>query len=101
MRQAIPQRLQSILWSSDVSKLDSDKNKTYIIHQILSHGRMEDILWIFSIYPKKIIQESFINHPFKEYEAARFYFIKKYLLNLDVNPINEKNYVKNTPRNIG
>ena len=69
MRQAIPQRLQSILWSSDVSKLDSDKNKTYIIHQILSHGRMEDILWIFSIYPKKIIQESFINHPFKEYES--------------------------------
>lgn len=101
MNRIIPDKLQSVLWSSSIDSLDEQKDKVYIIHQIFSHGRMEDILWLFSMYSKLEIEEVFTQHPYKDYDGARFNFIKKYLLNLKEKQMNEQLYVKNTPRYIG
>ena len=49
----IPKKLQPVLWSADVSKLNWQKDKYYIIHQILIYGRMEEINCLFKNYSKK------------------------------------------------
>ena len=97
MNQAIPKRLQGVLWSSDITSLDIERDKIYIIHQTLSHGRMEDILWLFEVYAKDDIRDVFAEHPYKDYDAARFHFVKNYLLGLKDREFNERHYVKNTP----
>lgn len=98
MSNALPKHLQGILWSQSIDDLDRDRDKVYIIHQIFSHGRMEDIVWVFNTYPKNEITEAFIKHPYKNYDAVRFYFVKNYLLGLKQQEFNEQLYVKNTPR---
>lgn len=97
---SIPKTLQAVLWSVDIAHLNLEKDKIYIIHQILSYGRMEDIKWVFKTYPKEEIVEVFINHPYKDYTESRFYFAKNYLLSLKDMSLNEKHYVKNIPRDI-
>ena len=99
MKNAVPKELQSVLWSQNIDDLDKIKDKNYIIHQILSYGRMDDILWLFTTYSKSEIKETFITHPYKDYDTARFHFIKKYILSIK-EPLNNQLYVKNTPRDI-
>jgi len=96
----IPQALQSVLFSSDINKLNLKTDKTYIIHQIFSQGRMKDILWLFKTYSKNELTTVFTKKPYKDYESSRFYFIKNYILHLKNLQLNEKLYVKNTPRDI-
>lgn len=99
-KKKVPKKLQGILWSIDVGHLDLNKDKDYIIHQIFSYGRMEEILWVFKLYPLKTIKKVFTTTPFKDYRAARFYFVKDYLLNLKDKKLNLKHYVKNIPRDL-
>lgn len=96
----IPKNLQSVLWSVDINQLDLEKDKGYIIHQIFSYGKMDDILWLFKTYPRQEIIKIFTTHPFKDYEESRFYFVKNYLLDLKGQSLNEKLYVKNIPRDL-
>ena len=97
----IPKHLQSVLWSTDVSLLDTKRDKNYIIHQILSYGRLEDIRWLLQTYTKKDIISVFANIPYKDYDAARFFFVKNHLLNLKHQLLDEMLYVKNIPRHLG
>ena len=97
---SVPKALQAVLWSVDVSSLDLEKDKAYIIHQVLSYGRMEDLEWVFTAYPKEEIIKVFKNSPYKDYAKSRFYFVKNYLLSLKNSSLNEKNYVKNIPQDI-
>lgn len=97
----IPVRLQWVFWSVDVEHLDCEKDKTYIIHQILAYGRMEEIHWLFQTYSLKEICGVFINSPFKNYRPPRFNFIKNYILPLEDRPMILERYVVNTPRNTG
>ena len=101
MLQLIPQKLQSVLWSRDIKKLDLKKDNLYIIHQILSFGRMEDLNWLLQAYTKAEIVKIFIEHPYKDYDRVRFNFIKNFFLDLKKQNLEEKQYVKNTPRYIG
>ena len=99
-KKKVPKKLQGVLWSVDVSKLDLEKDMSYIIHQIFAYGTMNEIRWIFNTYPKEKIIRTFTTCPYKDYFAPRFYFVKKYLLDLKDYPMNEKRYVKNIPRDI-
>ena|SRR3989339_1776479 len=96
----LPKQLQSVLWSANTDNLDLEKDKYYIIHQILSYGRLADILWLLDNYPRKIINEVFMVS-FKDYARPRFYFVKDAVLGLKQWHPNEKYYVKNISRNIG
>lgn len=97
----IPKRLQGVFWSVDVNQLDLVRDKVYIIHQILAYGRMEELQWLYSVFPKNVIAETFSTQPYKDYRNARFHFVKDTLLQLDNLKLNEKFYVKNTPRDLG
>lgn len=97
----IPARLQGILWSADINKLDLERDRVYIIHQVLAYGRMEELQWLYSAYPKQTIIDTFLTHPYKDYRNARFHFVKDILLQLEDYNLDEKIYVKNIPRNLG
>jgi len=96
----IPKKLQSVFWSADINKLDLEKDKNYIIHQIFSHGNLDDIKWVFDTFSRNEISNIFISTPYKDYRKSRFYFIKNHIINLKDKLINENRYVKNTPRDI-
>lgn len=96
----IPKKLQAVLWSTDVQLLDLERDKNYVIHQVLSYGRLDDIRWLFQTYPKVEIKKVFTRIPYKDYTASRFYFVRKYLLGLVSASFDERRYVKNTPRRL-
>lgn len=95
----IPSQLQSVLWSVNADNLDLKKDKYYIIHQILSFGSLEDISWLLSMYKREEIIEVFMTS-FKDYARPRFYLVKDAVLGLKNWHPDERDYVKNIPRNI-
>lgn len=96
----LPKYLQPILWSVGIDKLDPEKNKVYIIHQILAYGRMEDISWLFQNYSLEEIRQVFLAAPSKNYRPARFHFVRNFLLSLENASVKENQYVTNTLRDI-
>ena len=53
---AIPSNFQGVFWSRDIQNLDLQKDKDYIIHQILAFGSLEQIKWLKSSYGKDEIR---------------------------------------------
>lgn len=96
-----PKQLQALLWSANVLHVDIQKDKGYIIHQILSHGTLVHIRWLLDTYKKTDIRDIFQQFPYKDYRLSRFHFVKNMLLNLDTQLMDERRYVKNIPRAIG
>jgi len=92
---AIPQEFQPILWSTNIKSLDLEKDKNYIIHQILSYGSLQQIKWLFKIYGKEKIKKVFVRNPVPIYTKPIFYFIKNFILNLKDKELDKKKYIKN------
>jgi len=88
----IPKSLQWVLWSADVEKLDKEKDKYYIIHQILIYGGIEELRWLFANYSREEIINVFLQ-PYKNYPKKIFYFVKNFILNLKNKKIDEDAYV--------
>lgn len=97
----IPQSLQPVLWNVDVSNLDIEKDKAYIVHQLLAYGDIDEIKWALSTYSRDELKRTFCEKPYKDYRPSRFYFITNYVLGLDSESIDSSHYVKNTPRHTG
>lgn len=90
----IPGSFQGILWSKRVGKLDLEKDKNYIVHQVLAYGSLEQIKRMFTIFPKKEIIQIFVKSPRKNYSPSAFNFVKNYILGLKDKKINSGAYVK-------
>lgn len=82
MESQIPTSWQGILWSRGISGLNWQKDRNYIIHQVLMYGSLDDIQVLFAQYGKKEIVETFKTHPKKIYSPQAFNFISRYLLGL-------------------
>lgn len=100
LKKKVPKKLQGILWSVDVSDLDLERNKSYIINQILSLGTWEELRWLFKTYPKTVIRETFIKKPAKIYTPSSFNFCQNILLSLEKEKLAPERYVKTLPRSI-
>ena len=96
----VPKKLQGILWSVDVADLDLEKNRSYIVNQILSLGTLEELSWLFKTYTKEIARKTFVNEPAKIYSLSSFNFCKNILLGLEDRGLPMEKYVKTLPRNI-
>ncbi|AKM82812.1 hypothetical protein A2422_02485 [Candidatus Woesebacteria bacterium RIFOXYC1_FULL_31_51] len=96
----IPLNLQSILWSKDIKNLDLQKDKIYIIHQILAYGTWDNIKWLFNTYDTLIIKKIFSLKPEKDYSEKSYNFAKNILLEIN-NNLDKTKYVKTFPRFIG
>ena len=91
----IPSNLQGIFWSRDVSKLSLQRDKKYIIHQVLAYGSLDNYKWLKSVYSKKEIKRVFVNYPRKTYTPSQFNFVKNYLLSI-TNTLPDLTYVRST-----
>lgn len=89
----IPKSFQGILWSANVKNLDLEKNKNYIIHQVLVYGDLNEINWLFKVYSKKEIKKVFEKFPMKIYNRQSFNFIKNIILDLKTRSISSEKYV--------
>lgn len=85
---------QGIMWSKDIKNIDFEKDKVYIIHQVLSYGSIKQIKDLFKIYNSKEIIDVFINHPQRIYSPAVFNFVKNFILNLKKENLKAEKYVK-------
>lgn len=90
----IPRTFQPFLWSKNVGKMDRDRDKIYIIHQILSYGDLKELRRLFRIYDRKEVGEVFIKFPKKIYQPSVFYFVKNFILELKNRKLKEGDYVK-------
>ena len=89
----IPKSFQDILWSVNVKNLDLEKDKVYIIHQVLMYGTLEQIRWLFNVYGKKRIRGVFLREPQRIYNPPTLFFIKNFILDLKNVSINKEKYV--------
>ena len=53
----VPKKLQSVLWSYDISTIDVENSKELIIQQVLNYGDWNDLKWLYKTYPEKKIKE--------------------------------------------
>ncbi len=89
----IPKNLQAVLWSEDVKTLDFQKDKSYIINQVLRYGSLGEIKWLFKTYPKREIKSVFTKHPIPIFTPQSFNFVSKFLLGFNQTP-NENKYLR-------
>lgn len=89
----IPKKLQPILWSTNVKLLDKERDKGYIINQVLIYGTLDEIKWLFDIYSKKEVVRAFLTKPRKLYPREAYYFIKNFILSLKDKILDEQDYV--------
>ena len=89
----IPENWQGILWSCNIKKLDWERDKNYIIHQVLMYGDLNDIALLFKIYSKKEIREVFKKKPMKIYTPQCFNFIKNIILDIKEKSLPSEKYV--------
>ena len=90
----IPKTLQGILWSVSVDKLDLEDDKNYIIHQVLAYGTLEQIKWLFNVYGRQEVKETFSNEPTRVYDQPSFIFVKNVVLDLENASLDKKRYVQ-------
>lgn len=69
------------------------------IHQILAFGNLSDIRSLKNMVGKKKLKALFLKYPKKVYTAPILNFVKNIILHISL--IDEKKYLKNTPRRIG
>lgn len=108
MTKHLPKSLQGYLWSADVNDLDMEKDRVYIIHQLLMYGTFKDIGWLFKKYSLKEIREVFTHYPQQIYTKDSFNFVKNFLLSLEDLKLDEEKYITSifgkvrprTPKNI-
>jgi hypothetical protein len=91
-----PVGLQAVLWSRDLTNLDINNDKHYIINQVLAYGFMEHLKWLFKTYPKEVLNKTFIEKPVKIYSPKSFNFIKFLLFGSKNVDLDEQKYVQNS-----
>lgn len=89
----LPRSLQTVLWSTNIDLLDTQKDKWYIIHHVLIYGDMKNIRWLFRTYSETEIVDVFVHHPAKLYPKEMFHFVKNFLLPLKNASLDQDNYV--------
>ncbi len=89
----IPKSFQGILWSVNIKNLDLERDKVYIIHQVLMYGTFEQIKWLFKVYGKETIKKVFLKDPQRIYTPPAFLFLKNFILGLKNISLSEEKYV--------
>ncbi len=73
MNSALNPHLKRFFWDVDPDLLDLKKNSDYIIARILEYGDIEDIVWLFETYSKKMIGKVLINQRSFSRRTANFW----------------------------
>ena len=94
-----PKSLQAVLKSAAVEDLDLQKNKAYIVHQILAFGTWEQIAWLLNYYGADVVRDTFQKQPMKFYSPEAFHF-SQLILEAPDTLTHQNRYDQTLPRNI-
>ena len=61
MSKTIPQTFRKYFWDTDINKLSTTQNSTYIIERLLELGDIEELEWLNKTYNKKDIVKTLQN----------------------------------------
>lgn len=90
----VPAKLQGILWSKQVESIDLEQDKTYVIHQVLRYGTLDDIKWLMETYGEHVVKEEFLRRPQSIYSKPTLNFVKNVLLDLEKERVDESKYIQ-------
>lgn len=88
-------RLNKLFWFTDAKKLDMQHDKHLIIHHVLSYGALEDIQYLFKIYPRSVIKKTFIKPKKGIYDPRALAFVKELL---GIKKLDFTKYIKNVSK---
>jgi len=57
-----PHYISSCFWSYDVATVDIDKDKQFIVAQVLNYSDWSGVMWLFKSYSKSVIK-NVVAHP--------------------------------------
>lgn len=60
----LPNFLQSVLWSYDISKMTCEEDRDLVITQVLNHGDKKQLEWLTKTYSRKEI-ENVVRKPWR------------------------------------
>ncbi len=72
--------LKPLFWDVDISKLDLQKHKKYIIERVLENADIEGLKWLFSTYDRDSIIEVLRNSDKISEKSGNFFYL---ILGLD------------------
>lgn len=81
-----------LFWFLAADKLDPDKDKNLIIHQVLAYGTLKDLKALFKLYGKPMVKKEFQNPRAGLYQPSVLNFCQHLL---GVKKINPQKYLKN------
>lgn len=92
MKQGIPKSFASYFWFVDHKKLNLEKDKHLIVHQVLSYGTMDDLRKLLKIYGLTVVQKEFKKPKAGLYQPNVLAFCQ-YILG--VKKLDKQKYLKN------
>ncbi|MDP1722026.1 MAG: hypothetical protein Q8L37_02345 [Candidatus Gottesmanbacteria bacterium] len=95
-----PKSLQAVLKSAAIEDLDLEKNKAYIVHQILAFGSWEQMVWLLNYYGANMVREVFQKQPMKLYSPQAFHF-SQLILNTPDALTHKNHYDQTLSRDLG
>ena len=66
-----------LFWDTDRSKLDFNRSRAQIIHQVLEYGKMEDWRILKAVYDKEVLKE--VTTKLRNMDDVTLSFIANYL----------------------
>lgn len=93
----LPEFLKPIFWSNNLKDLDLQRDKNYIVNQVLAYGGIPELRWLFKNYSLSLVKDIFVKSPAKIYRPSTFHFVKEILLEAKDVLLAGK-YVTNLPR---
>ena len=79
----LPERWQRLLWSARLEDIDLERDKVYVIHQVLAWGEPEDLSFLFKVYGGEEVRRVFLEHPKRVYTKKALRFVEL-VLDVDV-----------------
>lgn len=74
---------QATVWSKSVGKLDKNKDKEYIVNQVLMYGSLGEIADLKQSYGIDEIKRIFVEKPSQIYSKPAFNLIKNIILKIN------------------
>ena len=94
----IPQGFQPFLWSRNIKELDLERDKNYIIPQILAFGGLKEIKWLLKIYGRSKARKVFLESPQPIFTSSLLHFVRNFVLDIRKKEIDERKYLTNIVR---
>lgn len=74
--------------------MDLERDKAYIVNQVLAYGTLDEIRWLMKTYGKKTVKEVFLNQPMRVYTKPCFALMKNAMFDLKEVDIPEEKYIQ-------